>query len=452
MKSDARTDAAGVVMSVADGRVRIGTPFGSGPRTAVLPVYAGLVEVNPLRPHGVPHTELHFYDADERFGWLADVYGWTVARTIADMDGGDLEIVLPWEPGWLHPILARLAVARWLTVWGPAPGSRRALDHRLLDAEIGHLAMRCADVLHHAEDTAVHHLARAKSLLDRLIEPALAEQAAATAAEAAARAVRLWAGTAMDLLGADAPTIPGGPSALRARRADDMAAEDAPLPVESAKLQLVMAPRLGPFVSTVDRLQVLPNLVDESLDAVSWEFVDNGADRWVRVSVGGSPAEDIQKNAPSVRIYAPGRPLPVAVEQMRLDGPSWQAELRVPGIMTTEWVVDVFSPELGRAARLGHEAERAKLERETAKLVSDLRFAAYQEPFRLRALAGTSRNLAAEFATLAGPVDPLTHTLSVVAEEAEDGSLLADSAWRLTVAELVGLDRQMLGARYRPQS
>lgn len=441
------------VVATDHGRVRIGHPFGPAPRGAALAVHAGMLVVDPFTPDGVPYTELSYYDGDDdRFGWLADVYGEDVAGTVHDAVGrlgrAETQVVdtAAWDPGPVQAPVARLAVARWLHAWSPEP-----LHRELLDAEIGHLSLVCTDVLRDADQAAETHFQPAAPLLRRLVRSAFSQHPTGSAEDVAARTVRSVLRSAVEVLGAGAlPELTDRIEALWESLDSDLELGDDPVPLD-VPVPVRARPTLA--VSSVDWVQVRAGLVDERPDSVYWTVTDNDGGRRIDISVGAGRRASAESDPPWARVYIDEHPLPVAVGPLRwIDAHGqparWSGRLQIASRRpVTPSVVDVYSPSLRRGARTGTERERARLEREAVNQLVLIR-ARCDDRARVTRLTPRVRSLAAELASLPGHPDTLVARLQGLADAVEDGRV-ASASWRLTLAEQVRR-RNVLGPFYRP--
>lgn len=458
--ADSTPQPSEVVISIETGpvsRVRIGAPPGAAPRGAALALPAGVFAADPFAPETVPYTELDLDGTDdEQLGWIADVYGWDVARSVSSLVAGAADPVpatpASWRPGHLRAPAVRLAIARWLAVWS---GAR--LDAGLLDAEIGHLTLACEDLVSNAHDIAREHLIRSAPLLDLLIDHALDGRGAGYD-DATARTVRDLGRSALLLLDRTDAAMPR----LRARAAElaDRAVADGIGAVDLEPVRVRTPVRAAAQVdpawrrASVDLVQVPAHLVDEQPDSVRWRIV-TGRDRpHVEILVDAA-ADPLGKPGPWVRVYRDDQPLPIALGPMRLtvDGfrSRWSAELPLAGDDGRLDLVDIYSPRISRRPRTGAEGTRARCERDAVHLLRRIRALVDTEgSARLRAgVADSAVRLAAELEGLPGEPDELAGRLRELAERLPQADL-DRAVWRVTLAERALARPDFLGPRYRP--
>jgi hypothetical protein len=363
------------------GRARLGHHPGPAPRSAPLYVAGGLVVVDPFAPDLPPYAEV---DAAEGEGaWLPLAYGEDAARALraarraaagAPVAAGDpaarvlARDTAPWRPGPHHTPLARLAVLAWLARWAPV-----RLDPALLDIEAGALLAALPDVVEDAEDTARVLLVRragdlaaiAASVLDRGVLPG----------------ERWVAALLRDALAATTALAEDLPLAPRLRDLADRASLEAgeagaPDAMDAGLRRLIervpafegaAPPRPGGWrAADVDWARVPPGAVASREGAVRWRLSGGGTDGGIEVGVDAAGHRAAGPLA--FRVYAPARPLPVAVGALEPGAAGWHgtARLREP-VDPDRLHVDVYHPAWAGPVRSGTAAALAAAERQAVR-------------------------------------------------------------------------------------
>ncbi|WP_367129210.1 hypothetical protein [Saccharothrix sp. HUAS TT1] len=439
------------------GTVHIGTPHGSAPWAASLVVAGGLLSVDPFAPDQPPHAEIEAVVDEDDLGWVAPVYGWDIAEAVLTARSAASSIEDPrprlvatpdWEPGHLHVPASRLAITRWLAAWAPTP-----YDEVLLDAEIGHLSLICADLLAEGEDAARRTFDGILEPLTGLVERMLRDDAPVVHTTAASEVREIFRS-------ASAVLDPVEPEAARLRQALSRVNERLIGEGDRAHLNKLEIRGSNPHQAdaheggewrkaTVDLLQVPAQSVREVEHNVFWRVV--GTTIEAEVLTGPRAARTSELWA---RVYEPDTPFPVAIGPLRLLASGvWAGRLPLHGNGARDRLtIDVFHPEFRRRPRLGPAADLARLERKAVRTLTELRLDLFRgQRSHVQLAAGRLQDLVDE---LVAPEhdEPLALRLTALAEGIRSRSApqpdlpdVEHPAWAPTLAEQVHLMPGLLG-------
>jgi hypothetical protein len=439
------------------GTVHIGTAHGSAPWAASLVVAGGLLSVDPFAPDQPPHAEIEAVVDEDDLGWVAPVYGWDVAEVVlaarsaappTEEPRPRLVATSEWAPGDLHVPAARLAITRWLASWAPIP-----YDEVLLDAEIGHLSLICADLLAEGEEAARRTFDGILDPLTGLAERMLRNDVPVVDTTAAPEVREIFRS-------ASAVLDPAEPAAARLRQA--LSRVDERLVGEGDRAQLKRVGIRDPDAhqtdaytvgawrkATVDLLQVPAQSVREVEHNVFWRVV--GATVEAEVLTGPRAAGTSELWA---RVHEPGTPFPVAIGPLKVSASGvWAGHLALHGNgARNHLTIDVFHPRFHRQPRLGQAADLARLEREAVRTLAELRLDLLRDQRRrVQLAAGRLQDLVDELVA-PGHDEPLAPRLAALADGIRTRGTprpgvpdLEHPAWAPTLAEQVHLMPSLLG-------
>ncbi|PSL52308.1 hypothetical protein B0I31_114135 [Saccharothrix carnea] len=439
------------------GTIHVGAAHGSAPWAASLVVAGGLLSVDPFAPDQPPHAEIEAAVDEDDLGWVAPVYGWDVAEAVLTARSAApwtedprprLVATAKWTPGDLHVPTARLAITRWLAAWAPAP-----YDEVLLDAEIGHLSLICADLSAEGEEAARRTFDGILEPLTGLVKRMLRDDVPVvdTIAAPAVREIFRSASAVLD---------PAEPEAAPLRQA--LSRIDERLVGEDGRAQLTRVGIQAPDPhqadtyavdewrkATVDLLQVPAQSVREVEHNVLWRVVGSTVE--AEVLTGSRAARTGELWA---RVYEFGTPFPVAIGPLELSASGvWAGRLPLRGNDPREHLtIDVFHPRFRRRPRLGPAAGLARLEREAVRTLTELRLDLLRDRRRhVQLAAGRLQDLVDELVTQ-GHDDPPAPRLTALAEGIRSRGAprpglpdVEHPAWAPTLAEQVHLMPTLLG-------
>lgn len=351
-----------------EGLVLLGDPAPPGPLTASLLVDGGVLTVDMLDPTGTPAVIVADVQAGRR--WLDDALGAQVGRQVQAAARGDAPTTVTTTPAavWTHA--AELAIARWVLRWHPGTRATPVPDRALLDLQIGHLTFLADTVVGDEYDLAVALIEPHLDRLAREVESGLTHPPADSAEDRVQRLLREVLDTALHLVDTDPgmhARLIGLVDALELREIVEQ--DFADRVVEASKIPIVNAKDFG----SLDWEQLPPRVFRTDEGTVTWE-VNNGA---VTVEVTGV-LDPAAVRGLRVRLYTPGRLVPVAVADLSVEGTGdtavAYAELPLPPTTPRRGLlVDVYDPSLARPVRLGTAARYAAAERQAVRVVAGLR-------------------------------------------------------------------------------
>jgi hypothetical protein len=379
-------------LSVDDeGSVVLGDAAPPGPLTASLLVDGGVLTVDLLDPTATPAVIVGDVRAGRR--WIDDMLGDQVGQAIqAAVDGDEPAAQVTATPtaAWTHA--AELAVARWVRRRHPGTRATPIPDLALLDLQIGHLTFLADTVV--GDDAQDRAAALIEGHLDRLageVESGLDHPPTDPTEDRVQRILQDVLVTAVQIVDTDPYMHTRLDDLLDALRLRELVERDfadqviktltaAPAPV------LVMAPTTG----SLDWEQLPPWVFRTDEGTVTWD-VENGT---VTVEVTGV-LDPTAVRGLRVRLYTPGRLVPVAVADLTVEGTVAYAELPLPPTAPRRGlIVDVYDPSLARPVRLGTAARYAAAERQAIRVVAGLRAGALSPDLAAQAIDQTVSDLA----------------------------------------------------------
>lgn len=364
------------VHRVAEDLVLVGEPPAGPAGVGIVAVPAAEIHVDPTAPDGPPYAVVH--DVDEAEHALSRVYGLPVADAFGRLADGETAIAAV-EPTPDTTAFHTLGVLTWLAQWSPD-----LLPAGLLDLEAAVTALALDDAV------ADHLLRSAEERLTRRADLAvtLSRRLRDGAAEPPPGLPDLVATAVRELRGLLAPDDPYHddveheaelPAALRTFGVGTVLdwAALAELPEVGART-LAGAVHMGPEVDrgaelfdSVDWHQVPRGLLDSGEDTVRWSL-RNGPEVTVavRAAAGAGHSERL-----GFRLYATGRPLPLACGSLRRspDGAEFVGSAPVFGPTSGPLVLDVHDTLDPRPPRLGTNRLTASAMRWAARGVTGLR-------------------------------------------------------------------------------
>lgn len=350
----------------------------------IVAVPAAEIHLDPTAPDGPPYAVVH--DVHEAEYALSRVYGRGVVEAAEQLDDGETALVAV-EPTPDSAAFHTLGLLTWLRQWSPD-----LLPVGLLDVESAVTALALDNVVaDHLRRAAEDRLARRADLA-----VALSRRLRDGAAGPPPGLSDLVATSVRELRGLLAPDDPyhddveheaelagalerlGVGGVLDWAVLDWTALADRP---EVGVRTLVGAVTLGPpsrsaddgteRVDSVDWHQVPRGLLDSAEETVRWSLRDGPeVTVAVRAAVGAGPSERL-----AFRLYAAGRPLPVACGPLRRSADSAEFTGRAPVLGPTAGalVLDVHDTLETRPPRLGPNRVMAGAMRWAARGVTGLR-------------------------------------------------------------------------------
>ena len=361
-----------------EGLVVLGDAAPPGPLTASLLVDGGVLTVDMLDPTATPAVIVA--DVHAARLWLDDTLGATVGQAIqtaaaaGDGDEPAKQVTVAPTAAWMNA--AQLAVARWVRRRHPGSRATPIPDLALLDLQIGHLTFLADPVV--GDDAQDKAAALIEPHLDRLaqeVEAGLAHPPVDPAEDQVQRILQDILNTAVQVVDTDREMRTRLNNLVDALELREIVERDFADQVAEALAASPVLVHDAPDASSLDWEQLPPWVfrTEEGTVNVTWD-VQKGT---VTVEVAGllNPAA-----VPGlrVRLYTPGRLVPVAVADLKVDGSGdtavAYAELQLSStVPRRSLIADVYDPSLARPVQLGTAARYATCERQAVRVVAALR-------------------------------------------------------------------------------